>query len=63
MAEKALEIDCKERVALDLMLHIANETSTKEQSKSKDYWFSLYAQCYQLAAGSSLEVVKRIASL
>ena len=46
------------RVALDLMLKISEEELANPNSNSKGndraYWFDLYSQCYDLAAGNQV---------
>lgn len=47
-----------ERVAFELMQHIANwEDSEKNDKSSRDYWLKLYMQCRRAAHGSAAEAV------
>ncbi len=48
----------KQSVAFDLMKHIAfNEKVGDEQKKSRQYWLSLYRQCWKATNGGSLESI------
>jgi len=48
--------DSKQAVAFELMKHIANwEEGNGAQMKTRDYWLTLYRQCYKAANGSALE--------
>jgi hypothetical protein len=53
MAEERIMIsDSKQRVAYDLMQHIAfKETDEKDAQKGRAYWINLYEQCYQATSG------------
>jgi len=56
MAEKQIiEYDSTPRVAYDLMQHIASqEFNTKQAEHGKrEYWTSLYEECYRIAHGYS----------
>jgi len=59
--EKSLtQFDCKERVAFDLMVHIAKEIyddNKKAAWKTKDYWLKLYRQCYKATSGHFQESI------
>ncbi|MDD2310440.1 MAG: hypothetical protein PHH91_12735 [Desulfuromonadaceae bacterium] len=52
-----LENDSKARVAFDLMEKIALKTADDNQKKSKEYWLSLYRQCYKAADGALLKYI------
>jgi len=48
--------DSKQAVAFELMKHIANwEEGKGAQMKTRDYWLTLYRQCYKATNGSALE--------
>ena len=50
--------DAKERVAFDLMSHIANNESSKtSEQKTRAYWLTLYRQCYKATDGDLLQYV------
>jgi hypothetical protein len=45
-------------VAFDLMEHIASrEKPQPELHASRDYWLTLYRQCYKAARGDALQYV------
>ncbi len=46
----------KERVAYDLMVTIGSNENSPEY-KTRDYWLTLYRQCYKAANGANLEYV------
>lgn len=52
-----LENDSKARVAFDLMEKIATRTADDNQKKSKEYWLTLYRQCYKAANGDLLKYI------
>jgi hypothetical protein len=50
--------DAKARVALDLMDRIFQwEEGKNAEKKKRDYWLTLYAQCYRAANGVGLKHV------
>ena len=50
--------DAAARVAFDLMDHIfRHEKSDDAQTKSRDYWLTLYSQCLKAARGDALKYV------
>lgn len=50
--------DATSRVALDLMEHISRREDGKDTEKrSRDYWLTLYTQCYKAANGEALKYV------
>ena len=50
--------DTKSRVAFDLMDHISRREDGKDaEKKTRDYWLTLYAQCYKAANGEALKYV------
>ena len=50
--------DAKARVAFDLMDHISRQEDGKDaEKKTRDYWLTLYAQCYKAANGGALKYV------
>jgi len=51
--------DSKQRVAFDLMKLIDSHSPVELDRQSKDYWLTLYRQCYKAASGSSLESILR----
>jgi hypothetical protein len=56
MSEKQMvEYDSAPRVAYDLMIYIAGKEfdTTQQAHGTKDYWFKLYAQCFQAVHGST----------
>jgi hypothetical protein len=52
-----IESDSKARVAYDLMEKIAIKTADDNQKKSKEYWLTLYRQCYKAANGDLLKYI------
>ena len=51
-----IQNDAKARVAFDLMDHIARRESGKDaEQKTRDYWLTLYVQCYKAASGEALK--------
>jgi len=57
---KPVEIqnDAKARVAFDLMEHIARREDNRDsEKKGRDYWLTLYGQCYKAASGQALQYV------
>lgn len=51
--------DSKQRVAFDLMKLIDAHSPVELERQKKDYWLTLYRQCYKAASGSSLESILR----
>lgn len=51
-----IQSDSKARVAYDLMMFIGDQIEAGDKS-SRDYWFTLYNQCYKAACGQSLKYV------
>ena len=50
--------DAKARVAFDLMDHISRREDGKDaEKKTRDYWLTLYGQCYKAANGEALQYV------
>ena len=52
--------DSTARVAYELMQDIANreyESIPDAQKKSREYWLTLYSQCWKAASGYSLESI------
>jgi hypothetical protein len=50
--------DSNARVAYDLMSHISGwEDAPRDERKKREYWLTLYWQCYQAASGRSLSTV------
>jgi hypothetical protein len=50
--------DSKSRVALDLMEYISRREDGKDaEKKTRDYWLTLYSQCYKTANGEALKYV------
>lgn len=48
--------DAKARVAFDLMVHISrSEKGVSKEQATRDYWLTLYMQCWRAANGSSLK--------
>ncbi len=45
-----------ERVALDLAYQIAQDEATSVQ-KDRQYWLTLYRQCYKATRGNTLESI------
>lgn len=45
------------RVALELMKFLSGIDSTKEERSKREYWLTLYRQCYKAANGRSLESI------
>jgi hypothetical protein len=57
---KPVEIqnDAKARVAFDLMDHISRREGGRDaEQKTREYWFTLYVQCYKAASGDLLKHV------
>lgn len=52
-----IESDSKSRVAFDFMNKIVTYTATDEQKKDKNYWFTIYRQCYKAADGLNLQYI------
>jgi len=47
-----------EKVAFDLMVKIAGaEMGTIVENRSRDYWLTLYHQCYLSTRGTSLDII------
>ena len=58
----SIKTDSSSRVAYDLMLLIGSEIETGQDSQNGDksnreYWLSLYRQCYKATQGLSLKHV------
>ena len=48
--------DAKARVAFELMDHISRrEDGVDDAQKTRDYWLTLYIQCWRAANGSALK--------
>lgn len=47
--------DSTARVAFELMEKLAYKTGDEKQRESKEYWLTLYRQCYKAAEGSHLK--------
>ena len=55
-----IESDSPQRVAIDLMRHIAGYEDTKDRGKQdKRYWLGLYIQCLRATQGGSLENIMK----
>lgn len=54
-----IESDSKQRVAFDLAMKISDHSGLKFEQKDKNYWFTLYRQCYKATNGSPLETILR----
>jgi hypothetical protein len=50
--------DAKERVAFDLMIHIASNESGRVKDP-RDYFLELYSQCHLAVRGATLETILR----
>jgi len=51
MSDRPLDIDCKKRVAYDLMLLIASRSVDEDNHENpnvKDYYLKLYAECLRV---------------
>lgn len=54
--EAELQVTGPEKVAFDLMVKIAGaEMGTMIDNRSRDYWLTLYHQCYLSTQGAKLE--------
>ncbi|WP_106406899.1 hypothetical protein [Xanthomonas sp. SHU 166] len=51
-----IQSDSKARVAYDLMTFIGDKFESGDKS-NRDYWLTLYSQCYKAACGQSLKYV------
>lgn len=51
----SIESDSKARVAFDLMTRISQ--NEKEQPRTREYFLTLFSQCYQVANGTDIEYV------
>ncbi len=62
MADQRLEVSgpveiedsSREAVAFRLMQRIASFEATEENRKNREYWLTLYRQCWKAARGRSL---------
>ena len=52
----SIQADAKYRVAFDMMQLIANYEESNEQN-GREYWLTLYSQCYKSANGAALKRV------
>jgi len=53
-----IESDSKERVAFELMQHIAAwEDASEDRKRDKKYWLSLYLQCIKATNDYPLESI------
>jgi hypothetical protein len=53
-----VETDCTARVAFNLMAHISEkEEGVSQQKRTRDYWLTLYRQCFKAASGAVLSTV------
>lgn len=50
-----IESDSKQRVAYDLAMKIADHSGLPFEQKDKQYWLTLYRQCYKAVTGHSIE--------
>jgi hypothetical protein len=54
-------VDLKENstaaVAFDLMKFLGNAGSTRDDRANREYWLTLYRQCYKAASGYTLESI------
>lgn len=56
--EAELQVTGPEKVAFDLMVKIAGaEMGTMIDNRSRDYWLTLYHQCYLSTQGAGLEEI------
>ncbi|PCJ18374.1 MAG: hypothetical protein COB04_07585 [Gammaproteobacteria bacterium] len=46
--KNSLNVDCKERVAFDLMSLVADIAKGENGIKDRAYWFELYSQCHHI---------------
>ena len=50
--------DAKARVAFDLMDHVSRYEDGKDaEKKTRDYWLTLYCQCYKATNGDAVKYV------
>lgn len=55
-----VKTDSNARVAFDLMSYISGwEQPSDTDKQGREYWLTLYWQCYQAASGHSLSTVLR----
>lgn len=52
----SIQSDSKSRVAFDLMMFIGDNIETGDKS-DREYWLTLYTQCYKAANGQMLKHV------
>lgn len=52
----SIQSDSKSRVAFDMMMFIGNDVEAGDKSK-REYWLTLYSQCYKAANGQMLKYV------
>jgi hypothetical protein len=52
----SIQSDAKSRVAFDMMQLIANYEASNERN-SREYWLTLYSQCYKSTNGATLKRV------
>ena len=48
-----IQHDSKERVAYDLMRAISGAEPASDDKSTRDYWITLYNQCYRACSGAS----------
>lgn len=52
----AIQSDSKARVAYDMMIFIGENIESGDKS-NREYWLTLYTQCYKAANGQMLKYV------
>ncbi len=52
----SIQSDSKSRVAFDMMMFIGNDVEAGDKSE-REYWLTLYSQCYKAANGQMLKYV------
>ncbi len=52
-----IEQSSQETVAFKLMQHIYSYEDSKEDTKNRKYWLSLYRQCYKATKGYTLSKI------
>lgn len=52
----SVQSDSRASIAFELMKHIASHEASAER-ENRDYWLTLYTQCFKAANGTSLKYV------
>lgn len=52
----SIQSDSKSRVAYDMMMFIGDSIESGDKS-NREYWLTLYSQCYKAANGNQLKYV------